>query len=186
MPLNLNLNNTKNETIAKLANFKKRQASSFEVELNDMVRKAVLFVAAHYPNNTIQQSREAAMFWIRAIKEALIRGDLLWTFNADGNLNSLFMVRSVNMDKFSVFDVFDVVDNGTLLMIDVGIVIDQSARSYVIETLEKHKQGCTHFAWIRNGDHNTLAVVERKHFGHIARLSTILNFKQNTTQLLKE
>lgn len=126
------------------------------------------------------------MFWIRAIKEALIRGDLLWTFNADGNLNSLFMVRSVNMDKFSVFDVFNVVDDGTLLVIDVGIVADQSARTHVIEMFEKHKPGCTHFAWIRNGDHNTLAVVERKHFGKIARLSAILNFKPNTTKLIKE
>ena len=186
MPLNLNLSTTKNEIASKLDNLKKRQTRSFEAELNDMVRKAVLFVATHYPNNTIQSSREAAMFWIRAIKLALIRGDLLWTFNADAQLNSLFMTRSVNFDKFSVFDVFDVDDNGTLLVIDVGIVADPSARTHVVDMLQKHKPKCTHFAWIRNGDHTTLAVTERNKFNSLARLSTILNFHNNITQLTKE
>lgn len=169
--------------LSRLSDFKSQQTKRSDTQLNDFLRIAIPYVAKNYPGNTIERSREAAMLWIRVFKLGLIRGDVLWSFDANNNLSSLFLVRPVLCDKLKPLDPFDVADNGTLLVIDVGIITDQSAREPVLDMLDVHRKNqCTHFAWVRQGDQNTLMVIERNKFKRMGVLSTKLNFNKKQTK----
>jgi hypothetical protein len=172
-----------NEALSKLSQLKKRQDSKHEKDLNNFLRLAIPYVAANYPGNTIERSREAAMLWIRVFKLGLIRGDVLWTFGADEKLNSLFLVRPVNIESFKPLDAFDVDDNGKLMLVDVGIITDQSARIPILKMLHEHRPNCTHVSWIRHGDASSMMVAERNKFNRLGLISSKTNFKNNITKI---
>ena len=174
MPINIDrakLNQPKSDVLKRISSFKAEQAKKTEQDINDFLKKAVVFVAQNYPNNTILASREAAMFWVKVLKLALIRGDLLFTFGADGQINALMMCRPVAIESFKPLDPFEFDDSGTVLMVDVGIIKSGFARSRILEALNELRPQCTHIAWVRQGDASTLAVVERNKFKLLGLIS---------------
>ena len=174
MPINIDrakLKLPKSDVLKRISSFKAEQEKKTEQDMNDFLRRAVVFVAQNYPNNTILSSREAAMFWVKVLKMALVRGDLIWTFGADNQINALMMCRPVAIESFKPLDPFEFDDSGTVLMVDVGIIKSGFARSRILEALNELRPQCTHIAWVRQGDASTLAVVERNKFKSLGLIS---------------